>query len=419
MAKDTDLTNKRICVIGAGLSGLVAAQVFEKHGYSPVILEATDRVGGRVKTDIVSGYQLDRGFQVLLSSYPAAKKYLDYETLNLQKLYAGAYIFNKRKRIKLGDPSRHINLLMPTLFSDIGSLADKIKILLLNRSLTNKSLHEIFSSNETSTLDYLKKKGFSSKIISRFFRPFFAGIFLEPRLITSSRMFEFVFKMFSDGFAMIPKGGMEEIPKQLLTKLQKTTVKYTSKVNEINSDNVLLSTGEKINFDAVVVAVEPGKLLSTIIHDDYQWKSCDTLYFTIPKRHYRKPFIGLISDDGTLVNNIFYHSSIGMRIKGDDDLLSVTVVKTHKLSDLELIDSVKKELKQNCGIEGVSFLRKYHIKKALPLLKKIKYNTYNAGLKLSQNIFLAGDYRLNSSLNGAMISGENAALAAIAYLKNK
>ena len=69
----------KIYIVGAGVSGLVAAQVLENKGYHPIILEAANRAGGRVKTDIKKGVQLDHGFQVLLSSYPAAQKYLDFK----------------------------------------------------------------------------------------------------------------------------------------------------------------------------------------------------------------------------------------------------------------------------------------------------------------------------------------------------
>ena len=84
----------KIHIIGAGVSGLIAAKVLENHGYNPIIIEATDRVGGRVKTDLIDGYQLDHGFQVLLTAYPAAQKYLNYEALELQKFLPGASIFS-------------------------------------------------------------------------------------------------------------------------------------------------------------------------------------------------------------------------------------------------------------------------------------------------------------------------------------
>ena len=111
-----DKKDFKIYIVGAGVSGLVAAQVLENKGYHPIILEASDRAGGRVKTDIKKGFQLDHGFQVLLSSYPAAQKYLDFKALKLQKLKPGAVIFKNGKQQVIGDPLRDISTLFSTLF---------------------------------------------------------------------------------------------------------------------------------------------------------------------------------------------------------------------------------------------------------------------------------------------------------------
>jgi phytoene dehydrogenase-like protein len=175
----------KIYIIGAGVSGLIAARVLEDNGYSPAIIEATDRVGGRVKTDIINGYQLDHGFQVLLTAYPAAQKYLDFEALDLQHFLPGASIFKNSKQKIIGDPIKDISLLFSTLFSGIGNFSDKLKILKLNSSLKEKSISTIFSDKEQSTFSYLTAFGFSDEMITNFFRPFFSGIFLETELKTS------------------------------------------------------------------------------------------------------------------------------------------------------------------------------------------------------------------------------------------
>ena len=88
-----DDKSHQIHIVGAGISGLIAAFVLEKNGFSPIILEASDRAGGRLKTELVDGFQLDVGFQVLLTDYPAAKKHLDYNSLNLQKLKAAYLLY--------------------------------------------------------------------------------------------------------------------------------------------------------------------------------------------------------------------------------------------------------------------------------------------------------------------------------------
>ena len=412
-----DKKDFKIYIVGAGVSGLVAAQVLENQGYQPVILEASDRAGGRVKTDIKKGFQLDHGFQVLLSSYPAAQKYLDFKALKLQELKPGAVIFNNGKQQIIGDPLRDISTLFSTLFSGIGTLSDKFKIFQLNLKLKNKSIEAIFSSDEISTKAYLQEFGFSSQIITQFFTPFFTGIFLENELTTSSRMFEFVFKMFGEGLAVIPKGGMEEISKLLVVNLSNTTFQYNTKVTSVSDEEIILHTGDKLASTATIIATDASKLVKNAPSKNLSWKSCQTLYFTANKRVIEKSMIGLIYNENSLVNNIFYHTSIATHSNNTKELLSVTVVKEHQLSEEQLIATVTKQLQEECTIDHLTFLAVYHIKKALPDLKDIKYEVSPSETQLSSGIFLAGDVQLNGSLNAAMIAGENAALQVIASIK--
>ena len=208
---------KKITIIGAGLSGLSAAYYLEENGFEDItILESKSSVGGRLKTDFVNGFTLDRGFQVLLTAYPEAKKILNYEALNLKRFAPGALIFDgSGKPQRIGDPLRDIGSLLPTIFSSVGSLLDKIKILTLRNRLVNKSLDAILEQPEKPTAFVLKDYGFSDKFINGFFKPFYAGIFLENELTTSRRMFDFVFKMFAEGDTAIPANGIAEIPKQI------------------------------------------------------------------------------------------------------------------------------------------------------------------------------------------------------------
>lgn len=412
-----DKKDFKIYIVGAGVSGLVAAQVLENQGYQPVILEASDRAGGRVKTDIKKGFQLDHGFQVLLSSYPAAQKYLDFKALKLQELKPGAVIFNNGKQQIIGDPLRDISTLFSTLFSGIGTLSDKFKIFQLNLKLKNKSIEAIFSSDEISTKVYLQEFGFSSQIITQFFTPFFTGIFLENELTTSSRMFEFVFKMFGEGLAVLPKGGMEEISKQLVANLSNTTFQYNTQVSSVSDDEIILHTGEKLTSTATIIATDASKLVRDAPSKNLIWKSCQTLYFTTNKRVIEKPMIGLVSKKDSLINNIFYHTSVATNSNNTEELLSVTVVKEHQLTEEQLIATVTKQLQEECTIDHLTFLAVYHIKKALPDLKDIKYEVSPSETQLSSGIFLAGDVQLNGSLNAAMIAGEKAALQVIASLK--
>ncbi|MHA7056260.1 protoporphyrinogen/coproporphyrinogen oxidase [Aquimarina sp. M1] len=408
----------KIHIIGAGISGLIAAQVLENYGYTPVILEATNRAGGRVKTDIIDGYQLDHGFQVLLTAYPAAQKYLDFEKLSLQKFLSGASIFTDGKLKTIGDPLRSPSLLIPTLFSNIGNFSDKIKVLRLNTLLKKKSIAAIFKENETTTLKYLQSYGFSEEMVHNFFRPFFSGIFLEPDLETSSRMFQFVYKMFGEGYATLPKNGIEEIVRQLTSKLNKTKFLYNTSAKQVIDGSVSLDSGDELKSDFTIVATQAHSLITNLNNQEMDWKSCDTLYFEVDHKVIDKPLIGLIADNEALINNIFYHTSLKTSGTANKELLSVTVVKEHQLDEKELIAKVVKELDQFCGITGCRFIKRYHIKNALPKLQNLQYELSETETKLTSRIFLAGDQLLNGSLNAAMISGERAALGIIKTLED-
>ena len=402
-----------IHIIGGGISGLIAARVLEEHGLSATIIEATDRLGGRVKTDVLDGYSLDHGFQVLLTAYPAAKKYLDFDALALQEFLPGSAIFKNGKQKIIGDPLRNLSLLLPTLVSGIGTVNDKLKILALNRRLKKKSIQNIFAEKEQTTISYLENIGFSEAIITDFFIPFFSGIFLENKLETSSRMFEFVYKMFGEGNAALPKDGIQAIPKQLFEKLKNTTCVFNTKVKSVENGSIILESGEILKSNFTIIATQASGLVSNLKNQATLWKSCDTLYFEVAKREIRKPLIGLIAAPNALINNIFYHTSLQTSATATKELLSVTVVNRQNLTNKQLVAKVQKELKELCNIDSCTFIKQYNIPMALPKLQDIEYEMLPSETRLTETIFLAGDTQLNGSLNAAMIAGERAALEVI------
>ncbi|MFK7833126.1 MAG: NAD(P)/FAD-dependent oxidoreductase [Winogradskyella sp.] len=408
----------KIHIIGAGVSGLIAAKTLEEAGYNPIIIEASSGVGGRVKTDIVEGYQLDHGFQVLLDAYPQAKNHLDFKALNLQNLKSGAVIFSDGKSQTIGDPLRDTSLLFPTLLASVASISDKLKIFKLNTALKKKSIDSIFNSESTSTLDYLKSRGFSDKVIEQFFKPFFTGIFLEPNLKTSSRMFEFVYKMFGEGSAVLPKDGICAIPNQLKAQLSKTEFRFNTKVKQVNDANIALEDGSVLDTHFTIIATTADQLIPNLNNQKQDWKSCYNLYFEVDKRSLSDPIIGLIADKAALINNIFYHNSVATTAKGSKELLSVTVVKTHQLNESDLVAQVEKELQTYCHIQTDKFLKCYHIKQALPELASLQNTISPTETQLKSTVFLAGDHLLNGSLNAAMLSGERAAQGLIMSLED-
>jgi protoporphyrinogen oxidase len=310
-----------------------------------------------------------------------------------------------------------VSLFIPTLLSPLGTLGDKLKVAKLNFHLQKKSIDKIFEDREITTKEYLTAKGFSKNIIKNFFTPFFSGIFLEDELYTSSRMFEFVFKMFGEGLALMPKGGIEDISTHLKDKLQKTKIHHNSFVSNVKDMEITMSDGKKIKTNYTIIATEPTNLVEGLKGQKVDWKSCQNLYFTCSSRVYEKAFIGLVSNQECLINNIFYPTSIPTSKKGKDELISVTVVKDHGLPEKELIERVKNELKKECKIEGITFLKLYNIPKALPKLNNLQYDISPSETKLKDGIFLAGDLLLNGSLNAAILAGEKAAMGVLEEFK--
>ncbi|NNK10775.1 MAG: NAD(P)-binding protein [Flavobacteriaceae bacterium] len=409
---------EKIYIVGAGISGLIAAINLEKAGYSPVIYEATATAGGRIKTDVVEGYQLDHGFQVLLDAYPKAREYFDYDALNLQRILPGTTLFEPGNEITLGDPSRHLPFLWPTLISGVATFRDVYLLWLMHRRLQKLSDEDIFQMEEMSTLEYLRKQGFSERLINTFFKPFFTGIFLETDLQTSCRMFQFVFKMFGKGYATLPESGMGALADHLTKRLQRTKIHYNSPVAGVEEGKLVLKDGQELQADCILVATAATDLLPKK-KEVVTWKSCDTLYFLTRVRSIRKPMIGLITQSDSLINNIFYPTSISCENRGPEELLSVTVVKEHHLNEKELVRQVSKELHALCGIEDVSFLRRYQISKALPKLPSLTAQWTEENGKLGKSIFIAGDHLLYGSTNAAILSGEMSAQAIISYVSTE
>jgi len=407
----TTKSKPTVHIIGAGISGLIAAKTLESLGYSPIIYEASDRTGGRVKTDIEEGFLIDHGFQVLLDAYPMAKKHLDLDALNLQKFLPGAIIYDNGKSYTIGDPLRSTSFLIPTLFAPIGTIGDKLKIMKLNKVLKQKSIEEIFDAPEKTTYQYLVNFGFSKKIIENFFRPFFAGIFLEEDLETSSRMFEFIYKMFGEGYATLPKDGIKAIPEQLEGKLQNTTINKGVRVEEIKNKETILESGETVKSDFTIVATNVDSIIPQMV-SSIEWKGCDNLYFRTPEMGIKKSLIGLNTNKDSFVNNIFFTSSLEVNTRIDEELLSVTVVKKHNLSLKELIQKVKEELVLVFGITDAHFLAHFPIPRSLPSIRNLKYSQQPSEFLVMDHVAIAGDHTLNGSLNAAMISGESAAMAA-------
>jgi predicted NAD/FAD-binding protein len=186
-------TTHDVVIIGGGLSGLCAAVSLQSAGVDFLLLESSDGVGGRLRTDVVDGFLLDRGFAIFLTGYPEAKRVLDYDELQLKNFYAGADVFLDGSFHRLADPLRHpldaVKSLSPS--HPIGSVLDKVLVGLVRLQSLWGDCYEQLEAPETSIALRLKELNFSDQMVDSFFRPFMSGIFFDPKLGTSSRLFTF------------------------------------------------------------------------------------------------------------------------------------------------------------------------------------------------------------------------------------
>ena len=378
-----------IAILGGGISGIIAALELEARGVFPTLYESTDRLGGRVKTDFFDDIPLDHGFQVLLTAYPEVVKYLDLAALELHYFRPGAYIFGKDGKVELiGDAFRDPSFLWPTIKSKAASLFDKINLLGEQRRISGLSVEEIFNQRNQSTLESLYSK-YSERFINQFFKPFYGGIFLEKELQTSVKQFEFVFHMFANGYAALPKGGMQSLIDQLVAKLTKTKVLLNHKV-----------TIEEVKD-------RHDKVIQTFAEKDQKWHGTEVFYFELPKasKYLEKltNVIGLFPESNS-VNSMYVLQGRNTAI------LSVTAIGVSEDSD-RLEGLIREEIQTRSGIEAGKLVKHFKIEKALPVIPEIRLNSDS--LEVDPAVFRSGDYLLYPSLNAAMSSGRMAAEQAL------
>lgn len=404
---------EKTVIIGAGLAGLVAAIHLEKAGYAPLILEASDRVGGRVKTDQQDGFLLDHGFQVLLSAYPEAHRYLDFAKLDLRAFANGAIIFKDNSRFRIADPLRAPKQLLTMLGSPIGTLKDKWLVFKLTRQLKRETPAALFQESTQSTLEYLRAYGFSSKMIEQFFRPFFGGIFLEQHLSTPAAMFRFVFRMFSVGKAVIPARGMEQIPQQLQAQLQQTTFRFGTKVKEVTGQQISLENGEVLPFDKLIIATDPAPMIPGLSNQQLSWQYTCNLYFSTSASLLQDNAIALVADPDHPINNFCVLTDVAPAYAEKGHLVSVTLKEMPpENAGSAYYEEIAQALASLTGYKAaITFVRRYDIPKALPQIQDLQYSLPATQFSLTNDIYLAGDYLLNASLDAAMRSGRLAAQA--------
>ncbi len=401
---------QQIYIIGGGIAGLVAAYHLEQANLRPVILEASDRPGGRVKTDRKDGFLLDHGFQVLLTAYEEARRYLDFDALDLHAFESGALIYEPERQYRISDPLREPGQLFNMLRSPVGTLRDKWLTYRLTLELKRTPNPQLFDEDVLDTLSYLRKYGFSERMINTFFRPFFGGIFLENDLHTPASMFRFVFKMFSLGEANLPRKGIEAIVHQLTGLLKHTTIRTQAEVTAVEGGHIQLAGDQRLPFHKCIIATDPAGIVPGLQGQELEYVNTSCYYFYADKTPISGKRIGLVADPKSRINNFCVLSDVCSDYAPQDkSLLSITLRDIPESSVDPLYIGEELETILGKSLPHLTYLAHYVIPKALPVIGKLQYEPQFTEMTLTNDIFLAGDYLLNASLDAAMRSGRLAA----------
>jgi phytoene dehydrogenase-like protein len=420
-----------IIIIGAGMAGLACATWLHRAGRPVLLLEAADAVGGRVRTDVTpEGFRLDRGFQVLQTNYPEARRLFDYGALNLKAFRSGAVIrLADGRETTVQNPLREPLGAFATLTSPIGTAADKLRILSLVRHVLKYTPEELLNRPATDTRSFLQRYGYSEQIIRSFFEPFFGGVYLDRELTTASNFFEFVFQQFVTGDAAIPALGIQQLPEQLAARLPDGAVRLNAPVAAIvDGSQVRLTTGKVLDAQAIVLATDgltaarllagrSGKPDDAVSLEAASFPTAARLttctYFATKGGHSpgrNDKLLRLNAASDTLVHNVAFPADVsGAYAPAGRALVSVSTHGERGLSEEEIAVGVREELAAWFGptARQWEYLRSYRITKALPV--------YLAGqpprqpLKLAPNLYRCGDWTAYPSLNAALATGREVA----------
>jgi phytoene dehydrogenase-like protein len=402
-----------VIIIGGGLSGLAAARSVAAAGLVPLVLEANADVGGRVSTDVVDGFLLDRGFQAMLDSYPEVRRQLDLPALKLGRFSAGALVFRKGGFGRVADPWRDPLAGVRSLFSGVFTPADAWRMLQLRSEAILALEGDPVEHGDDSAARALHRRGFSAAAIEGFFRPFFGGVFLDAQLTAPAHWFEFLFGMFATGYASLPAGGMQAIPRQMAAALPAGSVRTGVRVRSLKGTRVELSNGEWLEARAVIVATDARH--AAVLIPGWRtpsWSGCATLYYAAPRSPVDGPLLVLDAEGRRgPVNHVCVPSEVhASYAPPGQSLVSATVVGQAAWEDAVLDRDARSQLSRWFGVSAVrswQLLRvsrvPYSLPRGVPSPAQV-----NEQVRVAAGVYACGDYLESPSINGALRSGRRA-----------
>jgi len=415
-------------IVGAGLAGLSCGRELVRQGRRVLVLEAADRVGGRVATDTVDGFRIDRGFQVYNDAYPEGRRQLDLGALQLGRFVSGALIAEGGRLRRVGDPWRRPLAAVRSLVDGTVGLADALRTARLRadavRAFRGGRLDPdaAATDGERTTREELAARGFSAAFIERFFVPFFGGVFLERALDTSATVFLFDFAMFALGSACLPRGGMDAIPRHLAAALPAGTVELNARVLRVEPGRVWLDDGRALVAASVVVATDgpaaawllPAGIGGRIAQR--REKATRLVAFAAERSPLGRPELLVSAERDGPVDNLTVPSDVaaGYAPPGKS-LVTVSVRSTWDGGEAELVPAIRGQAAGWFGDAPRAWrhLGTVAVRNALPDESPAGRRMRVPGPRVADGLFVCGDHAGSASINGALASGRRCAAAVV------
>jgi protoporphyrinogen oxidase len=399
-----------VAIIGAGLAGLACAIELQKNKIDFHIFEASDGVGGRVRSDVIDGFILDRGFQLYNPSYAEGKRLLDYQSLDLKPFTAGVAIRDGKRLRLIVDPFRSKDFRLQLLKGLPGNPLSHLGLVRYFLKYLITSDAQIATTKDISAQASLTKSGIRGSLLEKLFRPFLQGVFLESELSTSRKFLDVVLKNFLQGIPSVPAQGMQQISNQLAAKIPKEKISLNTKILRLEANKLITQDGV-IEARKIVVATDPATAISWLGLAPKKMHSVTTWYFKADKSVNsivkQKPILFVDAQkSGPLTNAVVLTNAAPSYAPNGEVLVSASAISPNDNADL---DSVKKHLAHLFGINSDSWqlIKEYKIKEALPAMNP-PFSLVSSN-QINNDLFVAGDHRATSSIQGALLSGSNTA----------
>lgn len=409
--------HKPIVVVGAGLSGLVCARRLEQAGRDVLILDAGDGPGGRIRSDDVDGFRLDRGFQVFFEAYPNAKLELDLAALNLKDFEPGCMVFDGKKLREV-----HRENILQTVFGKWVSMTDLLRFNQLGDDLDHLTEDEVWALEDEPMVEFLRKRKISQEAIDKFVRPFFGGVFLDSSLDVSSRPFAFYWQMLDRAPATIPAEGMQAIPNQIAAGIKQESFRFGVRVESLVREGgrvsgVRLDSGEVIEAEMVVLAVDQSASSRlTGIGTEWSARPCTTVHFAATERPFFESILHVNGSGLGRVNHVACVTNASKSLAPNgQSLISASILGNPVMGDLDLAKEVRYELTQwfpDQKVEGWRPLRVDRIPHA-QMPQPVGFTDRLTPMAPEAGLLVAGEHTTYAGIDGAILSGQRVAAMAL------